>query len=102
MPEIGISISEYSQLSGLSVNQIYARIASGQIVAERIGTFKIFPEATKAHQLKLAQEKAERKAQSHTPRTRNKQPCKPSSKRRRVYPKNSNFLEELKRLERGG
>ncbi len=102
MPEMAVSISEYSKLAGLTMNQIYARIASGQIVAERIGTYKIFPEATKAHQLKLAQEKAERKAQSHSPRTRNKQPCQPSSKRRRIYPRSSNYLDEIKRLERGG
>jgi len=67
MSDKPVSISEYSEMTGLSRSQIYARIAAGKIVADRTRPYRVYPEATKAHQLKLAVAEAERKASVHQP-----------------------------------
>lgn len=105
MTEQAISISEYAEETGLSKNQIYARIASGKIVAIKDGTLKIFSKATLEHQLACAQEEAQLKAEKHQPRKRGRREKATikQKKIRLIHSKpSSSFKESLVALRKGG
>jgi len=104
MIETPVTIDEYSEMTGLSRYQIYSYIRSGRVMAVKLETLRIYPEATKARQLEIAREQAEVKAMAYQPRTKNRTPIQ-RKKKTAVRPRTqgqADFLEGLAQLRKGG
>lgn len=111
MNEQAVSVEEYAKHTRLSHGQIYARIAAGKIVADRDGIYRIYPKATEEHQIKLAKEKAEKKAAEYQPRDRTTRSSsiRPGRKRKKQFlvkadsdSGESVFLQQLAALRKKG